>query len=308
MDAQTLVTAAASMEQVVWERTACTLCGRDDAEPIRTADDASGLRVALARCRGCGLCYTNPRPSTATIGAYYPEDYAPYVKEMGRSGKQSLWRRTLNRWSDDPRKGMAPRGAGQLLEFGCGSGSYLLRMREQGWTPTGLDFSPTAVERVRSFGIEAFVGSLPCDALAGRRYDAIAMWHALEHVHDPLAVLRAARELSAPGARLIVATPNFASWSAETFGSAWIGLDVPRHLTHFTPATLAAFLERAGFRVVRMRTLPHPGWIRKSAAEARRQGASRGGWCAGSFGSRIAALWAKFRGRSDGLEAIAEPA
>src|SRR5207245_2811653 len=71
-----------------------------------------------------------------------------------------------------------------------------------------------------------------------------------------------------PGGRLVVSVPNLASLAFHWFGAAWIGLDLPRHLTHFTPRTLARMLERAGFEVERVQPIRHNSWLRHSARRA----------------------------------------
>ena len=103
-----------------------------------------------------------------------------------------------------------------------------------------------------------------------------------------------------PGGRLIVAAPNFDSWAASWFGAHWFGLDVPRHLTHFTPGTLRRMLNRAGFEQVEMRQQSHSSWIRHSAELRRPPGflQSRGG-------SALAAWWAALIGRAECILAVA---
>src|SRR5207253_8058958 len=94
-------------------------------------------------------------------------------------------------------------GPGRLLDFGCGNGSFLHRVRKQGWDATGLDVARLAVQGARnetSAGV--LVGTLPHPELLPASFDVVTMWHALEHVHDPLAVLAEARRLLAPGGRL----------------------------------------------------------------------------------------------------------
>ena len=103
----------------------------------------------------------------------------------------------------------------------------------------------------------------------------VTMWHSLEHVHRPLAILREAYRLLVPGGKIVVATPNLESLPFYWFGSSWFGLDLPRHLTHFTPKALREMLETAGFRVESVRMLRHADWLRSSARLAVRQG--RGG-------------------------------
>ena len=72
------------------------------------------------------------------------------------------------------------------------------------------------------------------------------------------------------GGRLFVAVPNIDSQAFRWFGQAWYGLDLPRHLTHFSPVTLQVMIERAGFQVVKVRMVRHSSWLRASARLTRR--------------------------------------
>jgi SAM-dependent methyltransferase len=139
-------------------------------------------------------------------------------------------------------------------------------MHRQGWRVTGLDVSPQAVRRVRDgLGLPALLGSLPHPALGPQSFDVITMWHSLEHVHRPMAVLEEAYRLLAPGGKLVVAVPNIDSLAFRWFGAAWFALDLPRHLTHFAPWSLQQMLQNVGFRVGPIRMVPHTNWLRSSA-------------------------------------------
>ena len=109
------------------------------------------------------------------------------------------------------------------------------RMAELGWRVSGLDVSPLVAQSIRDeLGLEIHLGTLPHPDLSPGSFDVVTMWQSLEHVHEPLAVLRAAYELLSPGGRIVVAVPNYESFAAKWFGEHWFGLDLPRHLTHFT--------------------------------------------------------------------------
>jgi SAM-dependent methyltransferase len=206
-------------------------------------------------------------------------------------------------------KGLPWHGEGRLLDFGCGGGSFLARMHRQGWQVTGLDISTTAVQRVRGeLGLRVFVGSLPHPELRPASFDVITMWHSLEHVHEPLEVLREAHRLLVPGGRLVIAVPNIDSLPFRWFGAAWYGLDLPRHLTHFAPWTLQVMLERVGFRVGQIRMAGHSGWLRSSARLACQTGrATFWHWCLKrKLVSRLATWYCFITSQSDCILVMAE--
>jgi SAM-dependent methyltransferase len=306
---------AGSRTGVTWEEPACLLCGGDGRSVLIEAPDphpgARGLRFAVVRCGECGLCFTSPRPDRATIGQFYPAGYRPHrrPRHPERLGhRSSPFAFFLGRPCVE-RRVLAWHGRGRLLDFGCGGGVFLARMHRQGWHVTGLDVSAAAAAGARAeLGVPVLCGTLPHSELEPESFDVVTMWHALEHVHDPLAVLRAAHRLLAPGGRLMVAVPNIASAPFRWFGPAWFGLDLPRHLTHFTPATLRRMLERVGFRVVTIRPDRHADWLRSSAQLACGRGPVPG-WqrlLTRKPAAKLAAWACHVVGRSDGLLAIAE--
>src|SRR5688572_16381901 len=139
-----------------WEETPCPLCGRDEASLLLEAPDplpakGQGLWFAVVSCGHCGLTYTNPRPTPATIGHFYPPDYRPHRrprKMQQTRPARPLWSRLFGRPCNE-RRGVLPwHGRGRLLDFGCGGGGFLKRMADQGWQVTGLDAAVGAVRQV----------------------------------------------------------------------------------------------------------------------------------------------------------------
>jgi SAM-dependent methyltransferase len=259
--------------QLEWEQTACPLCAGCQVQPLIDATDPlpgadPELQFRVVRCCACGLTYTNPRPAPQSMGRFYPDDYSPYQYRRAADGKQ--------RWRPWPRRdsfaAMLPTvPSGRLLDFGCGSGDLLREMHARGWRVTGMDFSPAMVRHVREqLGLAAVEGTLPHPDLAAGSFEAVIMSQSLEHVHDPLRVLCEAHRLLTPGGKVVVAVPNIDSLPFRWFGADWWGLDVPRHLTHFSPHTLGLMLIRAGFRVEAVRCVRHNGWLRRSASRAAR--------------------------------------
>ncbi len=98
-------------------------------------------------------------------------------------------------------------------------------------------------------GLNFYKGELDSLPLEAESFDLVIVWHALEHVEDPLGTLEIAARLLCSSGRLVIAVPNFSSWQAQVFGPQWFHLDVPRHLYHFTPQTLEQGISRAGLRL-----------------------------------------------------------
>jgi SAM-dependent methyltransferase len=255
---------------VEWEEPDCLLCGSSRWRPVLEAPDnapgSTGLWFAVVQCLDCGLCFTNPRPSADSISQFYPSFYQPH-RPPGLDRGRRRWR-LPSPWRSprQDRHALPWHGQGRLLDFGCGGGSFLLRMHRQGWRVTGLDVSTEAVRHVRDgLSLRALLGSLPHPDLRPGSFDVITMWHSLEHVHRPMTVLAEAHRLLAPGGKLLVAVPNIESLPFRWFGAAWYALDLPRHLTHFSPWTLRLMLENVGFHVGPLRMVRHSHWLRFSA-------------------------------------------
>lgn len=102
-------------------------------------------------------------------------------------------------------------------------------------------------------GIPVHIGSLEALGLPAESFDAVTLWHVLEHVATPASLLEAIWRVLRPGGALLVSVPNFDSPEARATGPGWFHLDVPRHLVHFTPETLDMTLRAAGFEPLETR-------------------------------------------------------
>jgi SAM-dependent methyltransferase len=203
----------------------------DRADPPACAWCGAGTRPVgprLVRCEGCGVAVTFPVPDPAELDAAYAGFYRP---ESGRFSGGGDWllrrtRGTLARRID----AVAP--AGPVLDVGAGDGALLDALGARGRVAVGLERGSRGRDDVVAADLTDF---------ADRRgeWAAVVMWHSLEHLRDAPAAIDHAAELLAPGGVLILAVPNYASWQARMFGPRWLALDLPRHLSHLTPAALA---------------------------------------------------------------------
>jgi SAM-dependent methyltransferase len=246
------------------ELTPCPLCGGSRTEMLYAGcwDRLLGTpgRFDVVRCTDCGLARTNPRPTREAIGVHYPDSYAFFGGDGLEHGKAYGTFRDVARWPYRTRFGsespvVAPRGGNRLLDIGSATGQYLAEMVEAGWEPWGIEPNRDAARRtIERLGIpeeRVFVGSAEDADFPDASFDLVTMSHVLEHLHDPLDVLRKVQRWLRPGGVVRIWLPNFGSAERRVFGRLWLGLDVPRHLTHFTPKTLGLMLERTGFEVER---------------------------------------------------------
>jgi 2-polyprenyl-3-methyl-5-hydroxy-6-metoxy-1,4-benzoquinol methylase len=144
---------------------------------------------------------------------------------------------------------------GRLLDVGCGSGDWLLLMRELGWQVEGIDFDERALEVARKSGLQVRCGSLEEQSFPSASFDAVILNHVIEHLPDPIGNLLECARLLRPGGKLVVCTPNGSSLGHRLFKGKWRGLEPPRHLHVFSEQSMHRLLERAGFREISFRPL-----------------------------------------------------
>lgn len=137
-------------------------------------------------------------------------------------------------------------GRNRLLDVGCGNGDFLLRAQHAGWTVHGLDFDPTAAGVARGRGLDVYVGTLEDSPFLEESFDVVTANQVVEHVHDPVAFLRACWRLVRPGGLLWIGTPNVTPPVAARFGPFWPMLEIPRHLTLFSLDSLDFAFRNAG--------------------------------------------------------------
>lgn len=240
--------------------TACPLCGSPRIPTLLTCRDTLTRLgdFTIASCADCGFRFTNPYPSPDDIHAFYAsDDYTPVTNSTrGLLNKgYHLARRVMLRAKRRLVRRLARRATGTLLDIGCGTGEFPATMKQGGWDVQGVEpFAPARDSAATRFGIP--VTDLPGQALLpGHAYDVITLWHVLEHAHDIHHSMAEIARLLKPGGLALIGIPNCASWDAQFYGPDWAAYDTPRHLHHFTPATLGRLAGQHGFRVTSLHPL-----------------------------------------------------
>lgn len=202
----------------------------------------------------------NPRPAERDSGVYYQnQNYLPFASAGApRTPLVHVYdfvRRFNLRWKRKLVSRFSSRG--RLLDLGCGTGEFLAEMRQAGWQVYGLERDAGASAWAREhFKLAVDTGSLQEWIPPVSAFEAITLWHVLEHLYEPLETLRTLHRLLAPAGVLLIAVPNIGGLDAQVYRQHWIALDAPRHVNHFTLETLAVCAATAGFALRWWQQLP----------------------------------------------------
>lgn len=230
----------------------CPVCSSTDTTEEFVSTDlllkAAQGQFAYRRCQACQSVFQSPQIDDATLASAYPSYYGNYAAQHSLVERiaEPLARREAHKLKKVVDPGLP------LIEMGCGSGRFLERVRAVGWTGelSGNEFDPdTARSTAERLGIEVIPGQLETVDLPEAHYGTIVLRHVIEHVRDPVGLLPKLFAALRPGGYLYLATPDNRALAAKTFGKAWVGYDVPRHLVVFSSPALRTALQSSDFEI-----------------------------------------------------------
>ncbi len=229
---------------------ACNLCGTLDQELLFEA-----FGYPITRCRKCGLVFTGTATSE-TADRYYRMEYFCSARDYA----ESLMQKTAATVDSDREEcvrqvaSLARRAVGNILDVGCAAGALLAAFKHAGWNCVGVEPSREMADYARRHvGLEVYEGTLETSKLPAEFFDVVTAVHVLEHSPDPGRFIKCCRRLLRKKGLLLVEVPDFGSRQARRRGSSWIPLYPDTHLYHFTSKTLARFLHKHDFGVLRVR-------------------------------------------------------
>lgn len=225
----------------------CPCCGQKNILPALSAVDytVSHRRFEIRECKNCSLRFTQNVPGENEIGAYYQS--ANYISHSNTNEGfiNKLYHKVRNRTLIQKGKmveKVTGKATGSILDVGCGTGAFLNTMQNSSWQITGLEPDETARKKAwelynLNLDIPGKLFSLPAQS-----FDVITMWHVLEHVHDLHNYMKTLKQLLKSGGKLFIAVPNYTCYDQKVYKEFWAAYDVPRHLYHFSPASMHKLL------------------------------------------------------------------
>ncbi len=183
---------------------------------------------------------TQPKPNDLSPYYDHPDYISHNTQAKGWRAKVYRMVRRFNvalklKWLQSA----APPGR-TLLDYGCGTGDFADVARSESWNVFGLEVNGAARAVAEKRNLTVWKDR---QESAKTKYDAITLWHVLEHLEDPVEVKQWIAERLSERGVLIVAVPNHRSWDAQHYKEFWAAYDVPRHLWHFSKESIHAIFE-----------------------------------------------------------------
>jgi 2-polyprenyl-3-methyl-5-hydroxy-6-metoxy-1,4-benzoquinol methylase len=242
--------------------TACPVCNSREISPLLTLKDYSVSKEEFVvwQCNNCTLRFTQDVPDEAEIGNYYKsEDYISHT-DTNKGLINKLYQKarsfTLQQKKTLIRE-VTGLKEGNLLDVGAGTGAFLAAMKKGGWHITGIEpdaDTRTVAKKIYNIELKEITS---LKELPPSSFDAITLWHVLEHVHSLHDYISDLKSLLTSKGKLFIAVPNYTSGDAGIYRSYWAAYDVPRHLYHFTPKAIAILMQQHGLKVAAKK----PMWL-----------------------------------------------
>jgi SAM-dependent methyltransferase len=238
----------------------CRVCGSQAVAHLLTTCNTHGRHVndrtdtyQLLECRDCTCRFLD----VPVDDAYYAKAYggADYYRDGprcgGLTGLLSAW--SLRRKRRMIRGLVARERPIDLLDVGCGTGSFLASLDVRQFHASGIDLSAEAVRIAGARGLSVARQRIEDVDPRDGQYDVVTLWHVLEHLPDPVIALTVLRRCLRDDGHLVVQVPNADGLGFRLGREDWFHLDSPRHLWLPGRQSMAAAATRAGLRIVGVR-------------------------------------------------------
>ncbi|OGS28072.1 MAG: hypothetical protein A2297_04515 [Elusimicrobia bacterium RIFOXYB2_FULL_48_7] len=247
----------------------CKICGRESARLRKEITADSGKRYDVYRCPACRLVFVDPMPSEQEIeqGGVYGEKYYDGIfnreKDYFSETVMECERKVVEAQHNFIKGLLIGR---DYLDIGCGDGKMLSLMRDKGWRGTGVEISRVSAEYgIKNRGADIKIGSIFSqelkDVFEDGSFDFITLRHVIEHLVDPVKLVKTAAGLLKKGGIIRIDTDNCEGLLNSFVMRGLIGgknknslgkLLPPVHIYYFSPKNMRILLESNGFEVIKM--------------------------------------------------------
>ncbi len=215
-----------------------------------------GVKTCIVQCLHCEVIYS--KPTLIPLDNPYDKHTAEEYFQLHDSQQKTNAGEDLAAFAEE-----VLGTKGKMLEIGCGRGELLVGALNRGWSVYGIEMTGGFAEVARRKGIDIECSSVEQSKSLDQTYDVILLAAILEHLYDPIAILKKVHAALRPGGLVFIDVPNELSLTMRigncymrVRGRDWtVNLSPtfsPFHVVGFSPKSLAAILNSTGFRVLHL--------------------------------------------------------
>lgn len=258
----------------------CPVCNHTEFRKLLKVKDftVSDESFELVECVACGFRFTANPPEQDQIGRYYQSDAYISHTDSKKGIFNRIYQLIRKQAIASKRKLVIHQShcsTGHLLDYGCGTGAFLMEMKSAGWQVQGMEPDPGAASRAAELTSSTISHPDQLSSLPGKSFNVVTMWHVLEHVHDLHGTLEQVKRILKQDGTLIVAVPNHKSFDATHYAEHWAAYDVPRHLHHFSPDSLSKLMQLHSMKVTAIKPMWYDAFYVSLLSEKYKTGSMR---------------------------------
>jgi len=229
--------------------TTCPYCGQKSKKLFTARDlnqNLSNLDFTYYRCESCNLIFLSPIPEN--LHEYYGQEYPAYQKMVNI--KDPVLNYDVNKVAIVKKYSLG----NKILEIGSGNGAFAYLAMQEGFIVDAIEMDPTCCKFLKDELKVRHV--INCNNIVQAldqtqdKYDAIVMWHVLEHLINPLDALRTLPNKLSQDGIIIIAVPNPEAFQFKLFKQYWKHVDAPRHVVFMPLKSILKEMAEIGMKTL----------------------------------------------------------
>ena len=253
---------------IVENYTVCPLCNGRQVKFVGTPQISAEVTAfikedyKIAKCNSCIFYFVFPeiKLTQEEWAKLYGKEYFSEIPRWWKNKRKEHRQKRLGFLQE-----YSTRKVSKFLDIGCGEGLVLADAKKNGWEVYGVDIYDNRLDIAKNRGISFFKGNIDQASFPDGFFDCIYLDSVLEHLKDPVALLREANRILRPGGVLYLGVPNEDSLFNDarkliftTLGRPGISVRTkpfksPYHVVGFTLRSIKKTLAESGFDIVRLR-------------------------------------------------------